>query len=637
MIFLPRQILQSNHPVVRFFASVKLTVTLLILIGLASILGTLIPQADTLAGSPRDIYTVYVNAYGPRLHILFNTLGLYRLYSSWWFSALLLLLAVNMIVCSLRRFRLQPRQIGFHLTHLSIVFILAGVLIGLNAREGFMQINEGEQSDTILFAPRKPIPDTAEEAEQLTNQQHSNAAPSAVEFQLPFALRLDDFELRRHTRPLDTLLAQSVHGGRIYSYGLRTQKRIPRAARQPLEIVLLETRPLLRRTVQIVEQTSGPLEPAVEIEVVRGPHRHTHWVFARGAARRRILSDECEIEYRRAAAPAELDALLAEQSVPATATADCLALIRSMTDVTTLPLALGREQIVRDTDDTSLAVTVLQFFPHWNMNLQTREIYSASNARRNPAIQVQLRKGDAVETQWLFSRLPSAHGHQPFDLTTMTLQFLETDLRRTHFVRAIAAATTTARYLQHFVEGRLAATVPAADDSSAAVALPDGTQVRALRWVERAALESVEQPDPKGFAARLRIRDLASGKVELLDAVSNEVYERGSVRFLLQRDFPIDQFISRVRVIQNGREVTSHTIEMNDPLKFAGYTVYQSSYDTEAGEDSRYSVLSVKRDPGVGLIYAGFVLLTVGLIIVFYINPWAQKRKRADSPAVRAD
>ncbi|MCX8036961.1 MAG: cytochrome c biogenesis protein ResB [Candidatus Sumerlaeia bacterium] len=637
MIFSPRQILQGNHPVVRFFASVKLTVTLLILIGLACILGTLIPQADTLAGSPRDIYSLYVNAYGPRLHILFNILGFYRLYSSWWFSALLLLLALNMIVCSLRRFRLQARQIGFQLTHLSIVFLLAGVLIGLNAREGFIQINEGEQSDTILFVPRKPVPDTAEEAEQLTNEQRSGAARTAVELRLPFAIHLDDFELRRHTAPLDKLLVQSVHGGRIYSYGLRTQKRIPRAARQPVEIVLLDTKPLIRRTSQIVERTSGPLEPALEIEIVHDGHRHTHWVFARGTARRRILTDECEIEYVRAATPVELAALLAEQSVPTTATADCLALIRSMTDVTTLPLALGREQTVQDADGTSLAVTVLQFFPHWNMNLQTREIYSASNARRNPAIQVRLRKGDAAETQWLFSRLPSAHGRQPFDLTTMTLQFLETDMRRPHFLRAVAADTTTGRYLQHYVEGRLAATLPAAGDSPASATLPDGTQVRALRWVERSAIELIEQPDPGGFAARLRIRDLASGKVEILDAVSNEVYERGNVRFLLQRDFPVDQYISRVRVVQNGREVTSHTIEMNDPLKFAGYTVYQSSYDTEAGEASRYSVLSVKRDPGVALVYAGFVLLTAGLIIVFYINPWMQKRKHAEALAARTE
>jgi len=35
-----------------------------------------------------------------------------------------------------------------------------------------------------------------------------------------------------------------------------------------------------------------------------------------------------------------------------------------------------------------------------------------------------------------------------------------------------------------------------------------------------------------------------------------------------------------------------------------------------------WSTLEVVRDPGVVVVYSGFALLMVGLLIIFYLNPW---------------
>jgi cytochrome c biogenesis protein len=78
-----------------FFSSVKLTVVLLLTLALTSIVGTLIPQNE----SPQ----AYLKAFGAFLYRFFDVLGFFDLYHSWWFQALMLLLALNVLVCSIDR------------------------------------------------------------------------------------------------------------------------------------------------------------------------------------------------------------------------------------------------------------------------------------------------------------------------------------------------------------------------------------------------------------------------------------------------------------------------------------------------------------------------------------------------------
>ncbi len=78
----------------KFFSSVKLAIVLFILLTLASVLGTLIPQGRSAAE--------YAARYGG-LSGLFTGLRLTSLYQSAWYLAILLLFAANTIVCTLSR------------------------------------------------------------------------------------------------------------------------------------------------------------------------------------------------------------------------------------------------------------------------------------------------------------------------------------------------------------------------------------------------------------------------------------------------------------------------------------------------------------------------------------------------------
>jgi cytochrome c biogenesis protein len=193
------------------FRSVKLTIGLLILLAIVSVIGTLIKQNAPSAE--------YIQRYGVDLYNVLNFFNLFDMYHSWWFSAILILLVINLIACSLRRIkgilsqvfrgpetkvledsmvralpyvekvrtsapskreeeiqsclkkwlrspdRIETElsitlysekgrfsRLGFPITHLSILIILIGGLLGsLYGFRGFVNILEGETVDQVYL------------------------------------------------------------------------------------------------------------------------------------------------------------------------------------------------------------------------------------------------------------------------------------------------------------------------------------------------------------------------------------------------------------------------------------------------------------------------------------------------------
>lgn len=83
-------------------------------------------------------------------------------------------------------------------------------------------------------------------------------------------------------------------------------------------------------------------------------------------------------------------------------------------------------------------------------------------------------------------------------------------------------------------------------------------------------------------------------------------------------------FISKVTILKDAKEMMRYDIRVNHPLRFEGYSFFQSSYDKE---NLSWSGLQVNKDPGVPIVYAGFILLILGLTMIFYINPLLIKKR----------
>ena len=85
----------------RLFASMRLALFLIFLLALISIIGTVIPQGRA------DIF--YIAAYGERLAAWLIRLDLTKMYNSGWFSSILAIFALNIIVCTMERFPVKWR------------------------------------------------------------------------------------------------------------------------------------------------------------------------------------------------------------------------------------------------------------------------------------------------------------------------------------------------------------------------------------------------------------------------------------------------------------------------------------------------------------------------------------------------
>ncbi len=79
----------------KFFTSVKLTVIVLLSLAATSVIGTVIPQNESNAA--------YFQEYGEVLYRIFHALSIFDMYHSWWFQFLLLVLIINIVICSLDR------------------------------------------------------------------------------------------------------------------------------------------------------------------------------------------------------------------------------------------------------------------------------------------------------------------------------------------------------------------------------------------------------------------------------------------------------------------------------------------------------------------------------------------------------
>jgi cytochrome c biogenesis protein len=267
----------------QFFASVKLTVTVLLALALTSIIGTLIPQNQ----DPE----AYYQAFGDFLYRVYAVLDLYDMYHAWWFQLLLALLTLNIIVCSIDRltslskivFLRHPRfsikrfrsakkaqsfraqgesdtllanfqavvkgqfryqrveivegatciyaergrwtRLGVYVVHLSIVLLIAGSMIGsLFGFEGFVNIPEGEGSDTI--------------------RMRNNPA---MGMRLPFEIHCDDFNME------------------VYSNGapkeFRSALRLVQDGKTILEKSIIVNDPIRYMGINIFQSSYGELPP----------------------------------------------------------------------------------------------------------------------------------------------------------------------------------------------------------------------------------------------------------------------------------------------------------------------------------------------------------------------------------------
>ncbi len=98
--------------ILRFFSSVKLGITLMMVLIFFSILGTIIVQHNV------EQFGKYYASLTPAEKHLYSSLGFFDLYHTWWFNTLLIVFSLNLILVSIDifpkawRFLTEPKVIA---------------------------------------------------------------------------------------------------------------------------------------------------------------------------------------------------------------------------------------------------------------------------------------------------------------------------------------------------------------------------------------------------------------------------------------------------------------------------------------------------------------------------------------------
>lgn len=90
-----------------------------------------------------------------------------------------------------------------------------------------------------------------------------------------------------------------------------------------------------------------------------------------------------------------------------------------------------------------------------------------------------------------------------------------------------------------------------------------------------------------------------------------------NIKFIYNWSGRIKDFQSKVKISQADKAVLTKIIRVNCPLKYKGYTFYQSNYNPE---ELTWTGLQVVKDPGVGWVFFGFILLNGGLLLTYYVR-----------------
>jgi len=84
----------SVRQAIEVISSMRFAISLLVILAIASIIGTVLTQEDP--------YPNYVNQFGPFWADIFRGLSLYNVYSAWWFLLILAFLVISVSLCVIR-------------------------------------------------------------------------------------------------------------------------------------------------------------------------------------------------------------------------------------------------------------------------------------------------------------------------------------------------------------------------------------------------------------------------------------------------------------------------------------------------------------------------------------------------------
>jgi cytochrome c biogenesis protein ResB len=93
----------------------------------------------------------------------------------------------------------------------------------------------------------------------------------------------------------------------------------------------------------------------------------------------------------------------------------------------------------------------------------------------------------------------------------------------------------------------------------------------------------------------------------------------------------VRDYVSSLEIVEADQVVAAKDIEVNHPLHYGGYHLFQDSY----GQDrfGEYTVLQVVSDSGLNVVYAGYVMLIGGIVWHLWGHQTLDRLRTSATPA----
>jgi cytochrome c biogenesis protein ResB len=547
-----------------------------------------------------------VLAWGTVYETRFGTAAVQRfVYHSWWFQGLLAFLAVNLAIAAFERYPWQRRHLPFVLAHLGIILILTGgILGGRFGIEGQLIIPEGE-AERLLQLPGNVL---------VVHQPNPGV-------QQVFPTR---FETQAWVHEPNVTIPVAIDGRDIR---LTVDRYYPDAV-----------------TTETITGDGEAENPAVHLLVRHGDQQEALWLFARDPERFGAGWGDGHFLFLEPKTTEQLDRLL-HPTPEAVLPRGVVTLRFADTGRTVeLPVPDERDRTIAITG-TPYRVTFKDYFPDFAITEQG--LTSRSSEPNNPAVSFTLTGPEGTDAHLLFAlhpEIPAMHGwaHQ-----------IKAEASYTHPTAEVLPPNAVV--LLRAPSGRLAAVLTGAAgerqildpiETGADYTHPSlGYQVRIAAFHPRAslaqhitnrgdevkaeALHLIAQEGGQTAEAWVGLRgsaELAVGKEPITVEYRPDQRELPFTIKLLdfrKIDYPGTQmaaaFESDVQLTDAQRGIIlMRKISMNKPLRYRGYSFFQSSYIPGPTETT---ILSVRNDPGTPLVYAGFLIVIGGVTAMFALRP----------------
>ncbi len=277
-----------------------------------------------------------------------------------------------------------------------------------------------------------------------------------------------------------------------------------------------------------------------------------------------------------------------------------------------------------------------------------RLVVASQETGRGAGVRFQLTNGRANSIEWLVQRRPGENAQQDFGPARVVLGEIPliSNGRNEIYVKPvndeeIEYALFHKETIDAFKKGRL-------KEGESLQTGWMGLEFRVLRYLPKAEekwqIEKKERAIQGLTTSALKVTFQNRERWVLLNDVTKFFTPKAVYLFAYankRQELPFSVFLKEFKVeryegsskakeysslvtVDGGDEIL---ISMNEPMKHAGLTFYQASFQDGPNGQPTATVLSVNYDPGRWLKYLGSLIMSLGIIMLFYFKQKARKIK----------